>query len=86
VAKTAKVVRFHKAGGPEVLQVEELPIPEPADRKDRRQGVSRTDSDWYRLACLLYQGWTYEKRQTRKSRTHMGTRWALVSVRSSFGR
>jgi NADPH:quinone reductase-like Zn-dependent oxidoreductase len=26
---TAKIVRFHKAGGPEVLQLEELPIPEP---------------------------------------------------------
>jgi len=27
--KTAKVVRFHKAGGPEVLRIEDLPIPEP---------------------------------------------------------
>jgi NADPH:quinone reductase-like Zn-dependent oxidoreductase len=27
---TAKIVRFHKVGGPEVLQIEELPIPEPA--------------------------------------------------------
>jgi hypothetical protein len=27
---------------------------EPADRKDRRHGVSRTDSDWHRLACLGY--------------------------------
>ena len=30
MAETAKIVRFHEAGGPEVLQVEELPIPEPA--------------------------------------------------------
>lgn len=30
MAATAKIVRFHKAGGPEVLQVEDLPIPEPA--------------------------------------------------------
>ena len=27
--KTAKVVRFHEAGGPEVLRIEDLPIPEP---------------------------------------------------------
>ena len=26
---TAKVVRFHQSGGPEVLQVEDLPRPEP---------------------------------------------------------
>jgi NADPH:quinone reductase-like Zn-dependent oxidoreductase len=26
---TAKIVRFHQAGGPEVLQIDELPIPEP---------------------------------------------------------
>jgi NADPH:quinone reductase-like Zn-dependent oxidoreductase len=28
--KTAKIVRFHQTGGPEVLKIEELPIPEPA--------------------------------------------------------
>jgi NADPH:quinone reductase-like Zn-dependent oxidoreductase len=27
--ETAKVVRFHSIGGPEVLKIEELPIPEP---------------------------------------------------------
>ncbi len=27
--KTAKIVRFHALGGPEVLKIEELPIPEP---------------------------------------------------------
>lgn len=26
---TAKIVRFHKTGGPEVLKIEELPIPQP---------------------------------------------------------
>ena len=26
---TVKIVRFHKAGGPEVLQLDELPLPEP---------------------------------------------------------
>jgi NADPH:quinone reductase-like Zn-dependent oxidoreductase len=30
MVETVKIVRFHKAGGPEVLQVEELPLPEPA--------------------------------------------------------
>jgi NADPH:quinone reductase-like Zn-dependent oxidoreductase len=29
-AKTAKIVRFHQTGGPEVLKLEEFPIPEPA--------------------------------------------------------
>jgi NADPH:quinone reductase-like Zn-dependent oxidoreductase len=27
---TVKIVRFHKTGGPEVLQLDELPLPEPA--------------------------------------------------------
>jgi NADPH:quinone reductase-like Zn-dependent oxidoreductase len=27
--QTAKIVRFHSVGGPEVLKIEELPIPEP---------------------------------------------------------
>ena len=27
---TAKIVRFHRTGGPEVLQLDELPLPEPA--------------------------------------------------------
>src|SRR5882762_7590196 len=27
--KTAKIVRFHALGGPEVLKIEEVPIPEP---------------------------------------------------------
>jgi NADPH:quinone reductase-like Zn-dependent oxidoreductase len=26
---TAKIVRFHSVGGPEVLKIEELPTPEP---------------------------------------------------------
>jgi NADPH:quinone reductase-like Zn-dependent oxidoreductase len=29
-AKTVRIVRFHQAGGPEVLRLEELPLPEPA--------------------------------------------------------
>lgn len=27
--QTAKIVRFHQTGGPEVLQIEELPLPQP---------------------------------------------------------
>ena len=33
--KTAKVVRFHAAGGPEVLRIEDLPIPEPGPGEAR---------------------------------------------------
>jgi NADPH:quinone reductase-like Zn-dependent oxidoreductase len=29
VKATARVVRFHKLGGPEVLQIDELPLPDP---------------------------------------------------------
>jgi NADPH:quinone reductase-like Zn-dependent oxidoreductase len=28
--KIARIVRFHRLGGPEVLQVDEVPLPEPA--------------------------------------------------------
>jgi len=30
VSKTVKIVRFHQVGGPEVLKLDELPLPEPA--------------------------------------------------------
>src|SRR5277367_1707447 len=30
MSNTVKIVRFHKIGGPEVLQFDELPLPEPA--------------------------------------------------------
>jgi NADPH:quinone reductase-like Zn-dependent oxidoreductase len=30
MSDTVKIVRFHKLGGPEVLQMDELPLPEPA--------------------------------------------------------
>lgn len=47
MAETAKIVRFHKSGGPEVLQVEELPIPEPAAGEVRLRvkaiGLNRSD-------------------------------------------
>ena len=32
---TAKIVRFHQTGGPEVLKIEELPLPEPAQGEAR---------------------------------------------------
>ena len=34
-APTAKIVRFHQLGGPEVLQLEDLPLPEPAANEVR---------------------------------------------------
>jgi NADPH:quinone reductase-like Zn-dependent oxidoreductase len=35
MGKTAKIVRFHEAGGPEVLQIDELPIPDPGPGEAR---------------------------------------------------
>jgi len=32
---TVKIVRFHQTGGPEVLQLDELPLPDPAAREVR---------------------------------------------------
>ena len=34
-AATVKIVRFHQTGGPEVLQLDELPLPEPAANEVR---------------------------------------------------
>jgi NADPH:quinone reductase-like Zn-dependent oxidoreductase len=34
-AATAKIVRFHECGGPEVLKLEEIPIPEPGEGEVR---------------------------------------------------
>ena len=33
--ETVKIVRFHKLGGPEVLQIDELPLPEPGEGEVR---------------------------------------------------
>jgi NADPH:quinone reductase-like Zn-dependent oxidoreductase len=45
--QTAKVVRFHQTGGPEVLQIEELPLPEPGPGEVRLRikaiGLNRAD-------------------------------------------
>src|ERR1700722_6656374 len=35
MSNTVKIVRFHKIGGPEVLQFDELPLPEPAQGEVR---------------------------------------------------
>jgi NADPH:quinone reductase-like Zn-dependent oxidoreductase len=58
MAETAKIVRFHKAGGPEVLQVEELPIPEPSVGEVRLRvkviGLNRAEV-MFRNNQYLYQ-------------------------------
>lgn len=58
MAETAKIVRFHKAGGPEVLQIEELPIPEPATDEVRLRvkaiGLNRAEV-MFRSNQYLYQ-------------------------------
>jgi NADPH:quinone reductase-like Zn-dependent oxidoreductase len=45
--ETAKVVRFHSIGGPEVLKIEEMPIPEPGKGevrlKVRALGLNRAE-------------------------------------------
>ena len=44
---TVKIVRFHQTGGPEVLQLDELPLPEPAAGEVRLRvkaiGLNRAD-------------------------------------------
>jgi NADPH:quinone reductase-like Zn-dependent oxidoreductase len=58
MAETAKIVRFHRAGGPEVLQVEELPIPEPEAGEVRLRvkaiGLNRAEI-MFRNNQYLYQ-------------------------------
>jgi NADPH:quinone reductase-like Zn-dependent oxidoreductase len=58
MTETAKIVRFHKAGGPEVLQIEELPIPEPAAGEVRLRvkaiGLNRAEV-MFRNNQYLYQ-------------------------------
>jgi NADPH:quinone reductase-like Zn-dependent oxidoreductase len=56
--KTAKIVRFHKVGGPEVLQIEELPLPEPGKGEVRLRveaiGLNRAEV-MFRQGKYLYQ-------------------------------
>ncbi len=53
---TVKIVRFHKTGGPEVLQLDELPLPEPAAGQVRLRvkaiGLNRAEV-MYRLGRYL---------------------------------
>ncbi|MDB6108710.1 MAG: Quinone oxidoreductase, partial [Pedosphaera sp.] len=46
--KTAKIVRFHALGGPEVLQIDELPLPQPGKGEVRLRvkaiGLNRAES------------------------------------------
>jgi len=45
--RTAKIVRFHKLGGPEVLRIEEMPLPEPGPGEARLRvqaiGLNRSE-------------------------------------------
>ena len=57
--KTAKIVRFHALGGPEVLKIEEVPIPEPGKGEVRLKvnaiGLNRAESQTSRSAKLSYR-------------------------------
>jgi NADPH:quinone reductase-like Zn-dependent oxidoreductase len=54
--KTAKIVRFHELGGPEVLKIEELPLPEPSHGEVRLRvhaiGLNRAEVS-FRLGQYL---------------------------------
>jgi len=58
VPATVKIVRFHKTGGPEVLQLDELPLPEPAAGEVRLRvkaiGLNRAEV-MFRLGRYLAQ-------------------------------
>lgn len=66
--QTAKVVRFHQTGGPEVLQIEELPLPEPGTGEVRLRikaiGLNRAEVMFregrYLLTPILPSGLGYE--------------------------
>lgn len=55
---TVKIVRFHKTGGPEVLQLDELPLPEPASGEVRLRvkaiGLNRAEV-MFRMGRYLAQ-------------------------------
>lgn len=55
--ETVKIVRFHRPGGPEVLQLDELPLPEPATGEVRLRvkaiGLNRAES-MFRQDRYLY--------------------------------
>lgn len=55
--KTAKIVRFHETGGPEVLKLEEMPLPEPGKGEVRLRvhaiGLNRAEVMFRRGQYLL---------------------------------
>src|ERR1035441_7537865 len=55
---TVKIVRFHQTGGPEVLQLDELPVPDPADGEVRLRvkaiGLNRAEV-MFRMGRYLIQ-------------------------------
>jgi len=57
--RTTRVIRFHKTGGPEVLKVEELILPEPKGNEISMRvnaiALSRTDILWREGAYLKNQ-------------------------------
>jgi NADPH:quinone reductase-like Zn-dependent oxidoreductase len=67
-AQTAKIVRFHTVGGPEVLQFDELPLPEPAAGEIRLRvkaiGLNRAEvffrQDQYLVKPILPSKLGYE--------------------------
>lgn len=58
IAKTTKIVRFHQTGGAEVLQLDELPVPEPGEGEVRLRvkaiGLNRAEV-MYRKGQYLYE-------------------------------
>jgi len=58
MSDTVKIVRFHKTGGPEVLQFDELPLPEPAQGEVRLRvkaiGLNRAEV-MFRMGQYLEQ-------------------------------
>ena len=58
MSDTVKIVRFHKTGGPEVLQFDELPLPEPAQGEVRLRvkaiGLNRAEV-MFRMGKYLEQ-------------------------------
>ena len=49
-----KAVRYHKQGGPEVLQVEDVPVgdPGPGQARVRPKAIGVNFVDTYQRACL----------------------------------
>ena len=56
--ETVKIVRFHKLGGPEVLQIDELPLPEPGEGEVRLRvkaiGLNRAEVMFRKGQYLQY--------------------------------